>query len=172
MRVQLDDAQQLSFPGGADGSLSSGSGSSGNCIQSAREESFEDTDHRVLASQHESSDLDRGLTLCGEQEHLIAGARFGIGGLIVARAQVAQVLFVQWGERYGSSHLFLPFFNLPFFSLSLYHFSAYFTWKHLAAATACSIYLLIQPIAPTYPPVASLTGILSTKSHVIGSAKR
>src|SRR2546421_5210986 len=136
MGVQFDDAQQLSFPGGGDGSLSAGSGSSGNCIQSAREESFEDTDHRVLASQHESSDLGRGLTLCGEQKHLIAGARFGIGGLIVAMAQVAQALFVQWGERYRSSHLFLPFFTLPLFSLSLYHISASFPWKHLASCSS------------------------------------
>src|SRR6266566_4887191 len=132
MGIQLDDSHQLRFPGGRDCSHSAWCGSPGNGIQPSREEAFEDTYHRVLASQHDLGDLSRGLTRYGEQKHLIAGTRFGIGGVIVATAQLGQGLFVQWRECDGSSHLFFPFFTLPHFSLALYHFSAHFTWKHLA----------------------------------------
>src|SRR5258708_35729293 len=109
-------------------------------MQPSREEAFEDTYHRVLASQHDLGDLSRGLTRYGEQKHLIAGTRFGIGGVIVATAQLGQGLFVQWRECDGSSHLFFPFFTLPHVSLALYHFSAHFTWKHLDATLPVPLY--------------------------------
>jgi hypothetical protein len=84
-------------------------------IQSAREVPFEDTHHGVLAAQHNLGDLARRLASQREQQHLVARARFGISGFLVATAQLGQRQFIHWRQGDGSS--------LLFFLSSIFHFS-------------------------------------------------
>src|SRR5260370_14737860 len=115
MGIQLNYSEQFSFPGSRDRSLSAWGGAPRDGIQSAREEAFEDTHHGVLAAQHHLGDLARRLAPQREQQHLVARARFGIGGFLVATAQLGQRQFIHWREGYGSGHLF--------FLSSIFHFS-------------------------------------------------
>ncbi len=117
MGIQLDHSEQFGFPGRRDRSLSAWGGAPRDSIQSARKEAFEDTHDGVLAAQHNLGDLARRLAPQREQQHLVARARFGIGGFprFDGATRSASVHPLEGGLWEQSS--LLPFFDLPLFSL-------------------------------------------------------
>ena len=73
-------------------------------VQARDTEAFEHAQHHVVAAQDERGDLRDGMALVGQQDDLVAQARLGVGGGMVAVLRLRQRRRVEGSEGERCRH--------------------------------------------------------------------